>query len=452
MDYLISCSYENNSDCNYSSLILRENLSSYGNNSNFSWSFTPNFSDETYGNLKNLTVKVYASSTDLNSTYKSNFSINRSFKLNISHSNFPVSFTRTIDNKGPVAHTSDITISLSDYFTDYDYLDSYYYLDSTTKHSDATISFTGSSNSTSITSSINSQDDWEIIFSSDTASSSLWIINASSSSANISSNSFFVEFEEPTTVPEVIYSSTSRKVEVPVLLKLILPGEISLVNNDTVTVPIALLNDGKKILNGIDLSGYVTKDSVLNNDFNISFSNNYFSELKVGEQINLSMTVQTGFIEEGNYELIVNATVKNPKYTDWGKIYVKVEEISKIKERLLFASDFILENPQCAELTEIIDEAMKDIKERNFDLAIEKANEAVDACKQILVSSGKIKIDDDSVRRFYKNMFIFVLSIFASGILFYYYRKFKFKRGSIDRKDLSNKDYNYNKKGMKNVQ
>jgi hypothetical protein len=442
----INCSYQNNSNCNYGSLILRENLSSYGNNSNFSWSFRPNFSDESYGNLKNLTVKVYASSNSLNNNTIENFSINRTFKLNISHTNYPVAFIRTIDNKGPVAYTSDIEIDLLDYFIDYDYFDSYYYYDYSRMHSDAEISFTSSGNSTYITSAINSQNDWEIIFSSSSADEGLFIINASSSSSNISSNYFFVEFTNPTTVPEVIYSSKSKKVEVPILLKLVLPGEISLINNDTVFVPIALRNEGKKVLSGINLSGFITKDSILNENFNISFSNSTFSQLKVNEQINLTMIVKTGLVEEGTYELTVNATVKNPKYHDWGKIFVKVEEVSKIKERLLFTSDFILENPQCAELTEIVNEAIKLFEEKNFDLALKTANEAVDACKQIIYSSGRFRIDDKSETKFYKTVSIFILSIFAGMILFYYYRKFKVKRGFVDRKDLSNKDYIYNKK------
>jgi len=53
--YIDSVDYWNKTDYNYTNFTLIETNSSYGNLTNFSWSFTPNFTDETYGKLKNLT-------------------------------------------------------------------------------------------------------------------------------------------------------------------------------------------------------------------------------------------------------------------------------------------------------------------------------------------------------------------------------------------------------------
>ncbi len=435
----INCSYQNSSDCNYGSFVLRESLDSYGNNSNVGWSFTPNFTDESYGNLKNLTIKVYPNSSGLTTAQKENFSINRTFMLNITHTNYPVAFTRTIDNKGPVAYTTTIKMDLGDYFTDYDYFDSYYYLSSSEKDADAIINFSASGNATYI---FNRIDDWNLTFSSSQADSGMFSVTVSSGSANVSSNDFFVEFSNPSAPPPVFYSSSSR-VEVPALLKLILPGEVSLISNEEIAVPIYLRNDGGKILHDINLSGFVAKDSVLMKDFEVRFSDNIFSELEIGEQINTTMFVKTGLVEKGTYEITVNATVNSPKYNDWGKIYLKIRDISKIEERLLFAFDFILENPECAELTELIEEAKNFLREKSFDLALEKANNAVDACKKIIVSSGKSKFKGDSESKFYKYMFIVSASIISGGFLYYYYRKIRLKKGFINRKDLSKNKPDY---------
>ena len=46
--------------------------------------------------------------------------------------------------------------------------------------------------------------------------------------------------------------------------------------------------------------------------------------------------------ELGNYEILVNLSSKNPKYTDWGKIYVKVQRIDAAGAQglILFTEEF----------------------------------------------------------------------------------------------------------------
>ena len=167
--------------------VLRYNLSSYGNNTNLTWQFTPNFSDETYGQFENLTLIVYPSNSDLENKTDLNKTIN--WNVNITYTNSPISFNGHIGDKEK-AYNQDITIDLTSYFSDIDYDDINY---------NQTINFSVASNSTPsyITSSVSS--DWVLTLSSLIAVTELINITANDSINASTSNSFKIEFTTPST-------------------------------------------------------------------------------------------------------------------------------------------------------------------------------------------------------------------------------------------------------------
>jgi len=123
----ISCTFQNSSNCSYGNFSLKEDVVGFGNGSVLGWAFIPGFSDESYGNLKNLTVKVYPNATDLSASQKDLVAVNFSFKLNISHANAPVvvlSFPLIGDTQAN--NDQDIEYDLSEYFSDVDVDDPYY--------------------------------------------------------------------------------------------------------------------------------------------------------------------------------------------------------------------------------------------------------------------------------------------------------------------------------------
>ncbi len=169
---------------------LRGNISSFGNGTNATWSFTPNFTDETYGNLTNLTLTV-------SNPYES---ASRNFSVNISHTNAPINFTQEIPDKHNETGET-IAIDLTEHFSDVDAFDEFY---------NQTVNFTVTGNTTpsKFTWQINN---WSLIFSSSVVGLEQFNITSedlnsvdNSTLTSAISNSFVIEFEEQDTevIPE----------------------------------------------------------------------------------------------------------------------------------------------------------------------------------------------------------------------------------------------------------
>jgi len=419
--YIDNIVYSNSTDFNYTSLILRENQSYYGNDTNLTWSFMPNFSDETYGNFKNLSLIVYPSNTELENRTELNKTIN--WNINITHTNSPVEFSDNIGDK-QADYNTEITIDLTQYFSDVDYSDNYY-------NQDVDFTINSNSSSSSISSSVSN---WVLTLSSSIAVSELLNITGNDSSSNDTSNNFIVQFTTPTTTPVPTPSGGgSRKV--PVSLKIIMPGPLSVYEEDRIEVPITLHNTGSRALFGIDLTSVVAKDGIIRDDITVSFDKSSFSSLDIGEKKNLTMTVYINTEEAGTFEITVNATVQTPDYHDWGKLYITVEEEEDLWEMLLFTEEFIAENPECIELKEIVNEAKKYFNEGKFDLARQKAEEAIDACKIAISQPRSLKAKKEVGEKIFEFLVIAMLFDFMIGFSYYFYKRVKLKRKYLLKKE-----------------
>lgn len=169
---------------------LKGNFSSWGNGTNASWNFVPNFTDETYGNTTNLTLIVL-------NPYEN---ASRNFSVNISHANAPLSFTENISNLHNETEET-ITIDLTQHFSDIDAFDDYY---------NQTVNFTIKGNTTPSNFTWELTN-WTLVFSSNNTGVEKFNITAedlnstdNSTLTSIVSNNFTIEFEEQDTevVPE----------------------------------------------------------------------------------------------------------------------------------------------------------------------------------------------------------------------------------------------------------
>ncbi|MBU0958588.1 MAG: hypothetical protein KKB31_01455, partial [Nanoarchaeota archaeon] len=424
----------NGSDFDYGDLVLR-NLTSYlGNGSTYSWSFTPNFSDESYGKLKNLTLVVYPNSSDLSNARVLNQTIN--FKLNISHTNYPIYIYDQIDNPSPVSYTSSIVINLEDHFTDLDYDDPYY---------NQTPTFTITSNGTTITKTISSG--WTLTLSSASVTKEIMSVTGSdTATTNDTTQNFTVSFTEPDPGSSSSSSSTSSgggTQQVPVSLKILVPDPISAFQKDRIVVPITLKNDGSTNLYGVTLNGSVTQNETPTEDIVLEFSQTQWSGLFRGEEkkLNLTMIIDTDFL--GLFEISLNATVVNPKFNDWGKIFLNIQEGESIREKLLFTEEFLVDNPQCAELTELLEEADSLLREGKSSEALAKADEALAACKKILAQAGIPGVRSIIENKLYRYLVFVTLGAFLAGIGYYSYKRMKLRRkqGSFVQEEIKNKKY-----------
>jgi hypothetical protein len=425
----INCPYQSSSNCNYTSSLLRYNTSYYGNGTSYNWSFTPNMTDETYNLLKNLTLVVYSNSSDL--VNASLLNTTRVFKLNITHTNSNVSFSGHIADLGPTSYDNDITLDISPYFTDLDYSDTYYAQSS---------AFSLSSNTSSITSSFSS---FTLTLGASTAVAGLVSVTASDSSSSASSNSFVVTFVEPSGAPATSSSSGGSSVEVPVSLKIIMPGPVSAYQRDKIEVPLTLYNDGSSTFYSVKLNGSVAKDGVLSSDVNISFSKSEFPTLARGQKENVTMTINVNTEDVGTFEINVVATSNIPKYTDWGKMFLTIKEGENVGEKIVFTEEFIASNPECIELKELIDEAKRLASQGDSALAVQKADEALSACKDAISQAGKSKVKEVVENKLYRYLIISTASAFVLGIAFYSYKRIMLrrKRGPYLQESIKNNRY-----------
>jgi len=133
----------------------------------------------------------------------------------------------------------------------------------------------------------------------------------------------------------------------------------------------------------------------------------------------------------GLYEITVNATVDNPKFYDWGKIFVNVVEGDTIFERLVFTEEFIAENPECVEINELLDESREFLALGDFESSEDKLNEALNSCKETISQQSLFSIDRLK-SKFEDKLFIYLLMATALalflGVGYYSYRTVMFRR------------------------
>ena len=272
-------------------------------------------------------------------------------------------------------------------------------------------------------------------------------LNGSIILTNATSNNFEVEFTEPlivivpVPVPVPVPSgggggSTTEKL---VSLKIILPGSVSAKRGETIILPIEIFNEGSTALNSIDLGSLIVKDGKLREDLNISLSKTHISSLASGQRENLTLTAKVGF-ELGLFEITVSANVKDPKYYDWGKIFINFEEGETVIEKLVFTEEFIVENPECAEVKELVDESKEYIAIGDFDSAKDKLGEAVEACKEA-ISKNSFFSRTRLKTKFQDRIFIYllvatILSV-VLGIAYYVYRRQALKKALDDVSKMS---------------
>jgi len=400
--------------------ILRKNETSYGNGTNFTWDFTPNYTDETYGNYTNLTLIAYPTSSSL--VNASLVNVTQTWNANITHTNSPINFITNIGkHQGTVG--TPLTIDLSDYFIDYDAFDSYYnqFINfSISKDSDPSYILWSVDNFILTLNSLIATDEFLTLNGSD-------LDELNNTITSVSSNPFEVEFTAPVVVTTPAKGGGSNPV--PVSLKIIIPDPVSAYRGDRIILPLTLYNSGKKSLSGIDLSSYIAKNMQLRGDIKISFDKTHFDSLDVGESKNVTMIVEVNTEELGLFEITLNASVQSPKYNDWGKLYLTIKEGDKIQERIFFTEEFLAENPNCLELQELVNEAKRLYDSGEFDLATEKSQEAIDACKEAISQPGLPFLRDSFETTMYNYLLIATLSTFLIGIAYYSYRRMRLRRG-----------------------
>lgn len=409
--------------------VVRNSTTGYGNGTSFLWNFTANFTDETTcSGVINLTLNVSNSKLSNSTTWN----------LTINHTNSPLVFSGTISNQ---SGGSPVTLTLSNYFTDADASDSC--VNQTVGFSPVfvnrtalTISITNWTNTTtpsiSFSSSSSTNADYNIIaFEYNGSAYNSGILS------NSSSNNFNVQINVTTITTTTTTSgggggsTTTKTLQKLISLKIIVPEGVSARKKDKLVIPISVENDGEINLTGIVLEGTIAKNGILRKDLIASFDRSLLSSLAPGAKENVTLIIDIDTNATGLFEVTINGTVKSPPYRDWGKFFIEIKENDTVREKILFTEEFIVGNPECVELKEIVDEAKKLFEKGDLEGARKKSDEALDGCKKAISQPISARVYARLRENVINYVSILTLSAIVLGTLYYYYKRRKFARAMM---------------------
>lgn len=429
----ITCGYQNNSDCNYTDFYLIDSFENLGNSTEFNHSWVPNYTDETYGNLKNLTIKIRPSTDELNESQKESVAANFSFKLNISHTNSPVSFIANIGDYQR-NYNQNLEIDLKEHFLDHDNADAYYRQKvNFTIHSDANASTLAFFSSVS--------ENWILTIPAPNAVKNERLhINATEENGltNASSNQFRVEFTEPSKIPTPTPSSGGASTLLKLFsIRIVVPQDIIIYERDSIEIPFLLENTGEVDLKGLNITNIVLFDNIYSEELKVLVEPIYLPELKIGEAQNMTMRILADTQKAGRYKATVYVDVTSPKFHDWGDFFIDLRKINdtEAEQTIIFTEKFVSENPECLELSELLKEARKKFEEGDTENAATIAGEIALACEDAIKANEQVKF---KLKDYINNIFYYVLfstaSILLLGFIIYIYKRAKFNKWSENEK------------------
>lgn len=190
-----------------------------------------------------------------------------------------------------------------------------------------------------------------------------------------------------------------EEVEKPKPLEIITPKLVTIYRNATVTVPILINNTWNSTLEGITLSAETNASNV-----SIYLDRTYFPRLATGNTEEVVLTI-SNYKSEGHYEIQVRAKIIDPDFTDTATIYVNsadtMSDGQQLDAMISFARDLLSSNPECQELTELLNEAKKQLSVNNFEGTAKLVDSVINGCKYLVSEdSHSEKPANDFIKRF----------------------------------------------------
>ena len=367
---------------------------------------------------------------------------NFSFKLNVNHTNAPVRLIGTsgFPNPWPDGTVGTaVTISLDDYFVDEDFSDSYY-LQSVNVSMASDLggsSLVYAEESTSNYLPWNGTlSDWSLQINSALATSEELTVNLSESESS-AKDSFKINFTVPIPTVTIVPSSggsSSTKLK-HYSLKLIAPQDIIISDVGFIDIPFAVQNNGQIDLRGISLSSYVMFNDAFSNDVKISLGDNSIENLRFGQSENFTMRISANTQRAGKYKATILANVTSPKFSDFADFFIEIKKAneSEAEQILLFTDKFVAENPECLELTELLNLAEEAYSLGEYSNSIKLAKDVTEACEDLIEANEQIRY---KVEGFVEDNFYYIsfatLVIFFIGFIFYVYKRVRFNKSGMD--------------------
>ncbi|MEK6967810.1 MAG: hypothetical protein AABX51_04220 [Nanoarchaeota archaeon] len=184
----------------------------------------------------------------------------------------------------------------------------------------------------------------------------------------------------------------NKNVTKPIALNIIVPKPLVIYQNESMSVPIELVNSENFTLKDIHLYAEVP-----NGTMESLFTIDYFEKLEKDTRVNTTLVIRS-FKSLGTYEIIVKANVSDPEYLATASFFVSSIELGSANEsqfntRITFARDLLTENPECLELTEQLTKAQGFLKEKDYNSAEQILTQVIEDCRLM------ISLKDDTIER-----------------------------------------------------
>lgn len=228
-------------------------------------------------------------------------------------------------------------------------------------------------------------------------------IDALNSSMNVTSYTVFINVSavsndtvpEPTPIrssggggtnTQTITIPLPEEVEKPKPLQILTPKLITVYKNATIKVPIIMNNTWNDTLEGIRLTAMTNASNVT-----LYLDKTFFPRIPTGFFEEVTLTIGN-YKSEGHYEIQIYANVTNPLYKDLATIFVNSADMKSEGEELesliSFAQDLLSSNPECQELTELLNEAKKELNSDNYAATAKLVDSVINGCKYLVSSSS----------------------------------------------------------------
>ncbi len=213
-------------------------------------------------------------------------------------------------------------------------------------------------------------------------------------------------------------------------LNIVVPAMVTLNALTTTLIPVILNNSGQVALNTLKLTAFTNVS-----DLKLTLLNSNWETLGIGEQVATTLEVEAGLLSPQQYVIELVGTSADPKLRQTAKISVDVREReaalkTQLKENIAFTRDLFLQNPECLELTELLDRAQKLYDQKKYTEGLELVKQANEGCKNFLAQ--KRKITAIAAKNFLKENWKMLTAETAGLILLilltiYYFRLRKFR-------------------------
>ncbi|MFT4308133.1 MAG: hypothetical protein ACMXYM_02075, partial [Candidatus Woesearchaeota archaeon] len=187
------------------------------------------------------------------------------------------------------------------------------------------------------------------------------------------------------------------EVDTPEPLDIIAPGSATITQNETISIPISVINRWNETLENIEL--FAESDNEL---INLTLGLHTISSLEpdANETFELNITSYATF---GEYAVTVMAVVEDPEFNTTATILINSIELGQrgteeYNTRLSFARDIVESNPRCLDLNEHIERSRNLVAQGETEEAILLLDDIVENCRYLinLDASTLVPLDERS--------------------------------------------------------